>query len=129
MPTTTMPRTSVVLGRGLRCRCPNCGKGALFRSYLKLVDRCAACGEPLGHIRADDFPAYLTIAIVGHIVVGGMLAAAQSGVPTWAGVLVSVVVTIGMTLWLLPHMKGLVAAWLWRLKMPKGSMEAQDGLE
>jgi len=119
-----MPRTATVLKRGLLCRCPNCGKGPLFKSYLKLVDHCEACGEPLGHIRADDFPAYLTIAIVGHIVVGGMLAAAQAGVPTWAGILVSVVVTIGMTLWLLPHMKGIVAAWLWRLKLPKGSVEA-----
>lgn len=127
MPTSLpMPSASLTLRRGLMCRCPNCGKGALFRSYLKLVDHCAECGEPLGHIRADDFPAYLTIAIVGHIVVGGVLAAAQAGVPTWAGVLGSVVVTIAMTLWLLPHMKGLVAAWLWRLKIPKGSIEAQD---
>lgn len=125
MPTTLpMPSTSTVLKRGLLCRCPNCGKGHLFKAYLKLVDRCESCGEQLGHIRADDFPAYLTIAIVGHIVVGGMLAAAQSGVPTWVGILVSVVVTIGMTLWLLPHMKGIVAAYLWRLKIPKGSVEA-----
>ena len=122
--TVPMPSASTVLKRGLLCRCPNCGKGHLFKSYLKLVDHCESCGEQLGHIRADDFPAYLTIAIVGHIVVGGMLAAAQSGVPTWAGILVSIVVTIGLTLWLLPHMKGIVAAYLWRLKIPKGSVEA-----
>jgi len=124
--TTTVPTpsTSTVLKRGLLCRCPNCGKGHLFKSYLKLVDHCESCGEQLGHIRADDFPAYLTIAIVGHIVVGGMLAAAQSGVPTWAGILVSIAVTIGLTLWLLPHMKGAVANYLWRLKIPKGSVEA-----
>jgi uncharacterized protein (DUF983 family) len=125
MPTTLpMPRVSTVLKRGLLCRCPNCGKGPLFKSYLKLVDQCEACNEPLGHIRADDFPAYLTIAIVGHIVIGGMLGAAQSSVPTWVGILVSVLFTIGMTLWLLPHMKGAVAAYLWRLKIPKGSVEA-----
>ena len=125
MPTNLpMPPTSTALKRGLLCRCPNCGKGHLFKSYLKLVDHCEACGEQLGHIRADDFPAYLTIAIVGHIVVAGMLGAAQSGVPTWLGILVSIVVTVGLTLWLLPHMKGIVAAYLWRLKMPKGSVEA-----
>ena len=119
-----MPPTSTALKRGLLCRCPNCGKGHLFKAYLKLVDHCEVCGEQLGHIRADDFPAYLTIAIVGHIVVGGMLTAAQAGVPTWLGILVSVVVTVSLTLWLLPHMKGIVAAYLWRLKMPKGSVEA-----
>ena len=37
--------------RGLRCRCPNCGKGALLRGYLTVRDACPACGEDL-HITA-----------------------------------------------------------------------------
>ena len=126
MPTSLpIPRTSVVLKRGFFCRCPHCGEGKLFKSYLKLVDRCDVCGEQLGHIRADDLPAYLTIAIVGHVVVGLMLTAIQFGVPNWLGISVSMALTIGMSLWLLPHMKGVVAAQLWRLKIPKGSIEAQ----
>jgi uncharacterized protein (DUF983 family) len=126
MPTNLpMPRTAVALKRGFFCRCPHCGEGKLFKSYLKLVDQCEICGERLGHIRADDMPAYLTIAIVGHIVVGLMLTAIQMGVPNWLGISVSMGLTIGMTLWLLPHMKGVVAAQLWRLKIPKGSIEAQ----
>src|SRR5579871_4253519 len=125
MPTTLPIRTSVALMRGFLCRCPHCGEGHLFKSYLKLVDQCAVCGEQLGHIRADDLPAYLTIAIVGHVVVGLMLAAIQWGVPNWLGISVSIALTVGMSLWLLPHMKGIVAAQLWRLKIPKGSVEAQ----
>ena len=38
--------------RGLRFRCPNCGRGNLFRSYLKPVDVCSECAENLGRIYA-----------------------------------------------------------------------------
>ena len=31
--------------RGLRCRCPNCGEGKLFRAFLKTDDDCPACGQ------------------------------------------------------------------------------------
>ena len=41
----------------------------MFRAFLKVADRCDACGEELHHQRADDFPAYLVIVIVGHLVV------------------------------------------------------------
>jgi uncharacterized protein (DUF983 family) len=126
MPTSLpMPSPFTVLKRGFLCRCPNCGKGALFRSYLKITDHCDVCGEQLGHIRADDLPAYLTIAIVGHIVVFAMLSAVQMGVPNLIGITVSIAFTIGASLWLLPHVKGAVAAHLWRLKIPKGSVEAE----
>ena len=54
----------------LRARCPHCGEGRLFRSFLKTVDRCAGCGEVLHHHRADDLPAYLVVVLVGHLVVG-----------------------------------------------------------
>ncbi len=59
----------IAMGRGLRCRCPNCGEGKLFRAFLKTADTCSACGQDLTHHRADDLPAYLVIVIVGHIVV------------------------------------------------------------
>src|SRR6185312_12856472 len=61
------------MARGALCRCPNCGKGKLFRAYLKVNDTCPECGQELFHHRADDVPAYLTIVIVGHILVFLML--------------------------------------------------------
>ncbi len=57
----------------MRLRCPHCGKGHLFRSYLKVADKCDVCGEELFHHRADDMPPYLSILIVGHLIVGVML--------------------------------------------------------
>ena len=31
--------------RGAAQKCPACGKGAMFRRYLKVVDTCPYCGE------------------------------------------------------------------------------------
>ena len=36
-----------LLSRGLRLRCPNCGKGKLYLSWFKMRDRCQACGVVL----------------------------------------------------------------------------------
>src|SRR5262245_55028694 len=58
---------------GLRLPRPHSGKADLFGSSLKLADKCDACGERLFHHRADDFPPYLTIVVVGHIIVFLML--------------------------------------------------------
>ena len=55
---------------GAKLRCPRCGKGHLFRAYLKVADECDVCGEELFHHRADDMPPYIAIVIVGHIIVG-----------------------------------------------------------
>ena len=46
----------------------------MFRAYLKVADDCPVCGEELIHQRADDAPAYLTMLIVGHFIVAGVLA-------------------------------------------------------
>ena len=54
-------------------RCPSCGRGRLFRSYLKVVNTCEICGEDLSGHRADDAPAYLTLLIVAHVVGAGIL--------------------------------------------------------
>ena len=59
--------------RGLKGRCPHCGEGKLFRSYLKVAPNCAACGHELGKYPADDGPAYFTILIVGHLLVAPLL--------------------------------------------------------
>ena len=59
--------------RGTLCKCPHCGQGRMFRAYLKVADNCDVCGEQLNLHRADDFPPYIAIMIVGHLLVGVML--------------------------------------------------------
>ena len=59
--------------RGLQGHCPACGKGPLFWRYLKVNGRCEACGHDLARYPADDGPAYLTILLVGHLIVAPLL--------------------------------------------------------
>jgi uncharacterized protein (DUF983 family) len=120
-PATTIPVAAVVLlvttssaiMRGLRQRCPHCGQGRLFRAYLKPVESCAVCGESFAHIRADDFPPYVTILIVGHIVVPLMLMADRAGVSIEAQMAIWVPVTLALTLGLLPRIKGGIIGLMW----------------
>ncbi|MDB5444545.1 MAG: hypothetical protein JWP73_2921 [Phenylobacterium sp.] len=59
--------------RGLAGHCPACGKGRLFWKYLKVNGRCEACDHDLARYPADDGPAYVTILLMGHLVVAPML--------------------------------------------------------
>lgn len=61
------------IGRGLAHRCPACGQGRLFGRYLKVQPECQACAHPLARYPADDGPAYLTILLVGHLVIAPLL--------------------------------------------------------
>lgn len=59
--------------RGLNNCCPHCGQGRVFAGYLRVVPECAACGFPLGNLRADDAPPYFTIFLVGHLLLPPVL--------------------------------------------------------
>jgi len=101
--------------RGLRGKCPACGSGKMFRKFLKVSDNCPHCGEELFHHRADDFPAYLVIVIVGHIVVAlTLIVEAAFSPPLWLHALIWLPITILFALLLIQPIKGLVVAWQWQ---------------
>ncbi|HTV71849.1 MAG TPA: DUF983 domain-containing protein [Rhizobiaceae bacterium] len=100
--------------RGFRGRCPKCGEGKLFASYLKVVDRCDHCGEEMHHHRADDLPAYLVIVIVGHVVVGAFLGVeATSELSMWQHLAIWAPLTVVASLALLRPIKGAVVGLQW----------------
>jgi uncharacterized protein (DUF983 family) len=102
------------LRRGLRCRCPRCGKGALFTGYLTLQAPCPSCGLDTVRYRADDAPAYFTIVIVGHIVVPLLLMIERAYQPSTALQLgVAIPLTLLLTLGILPRAKGALVATNW----------------
>jgi uncharacterized protein (DUF983 family) len=106
------------LWNGLRGRCPNCGKGHIFRAFLKVADRCDACGEELHHQRADDFPAYLVIVIVGHLVVPLILHVEMVYEPAyWVHAVLWLPLTLALSLLLIQPIKGMVIAMQWRIGM------------
>jgi uncharacterized protein (DUF983 family) len=106
------------MGRGARCRCPNCGKGRLYSKYLKVVHTCDVCGTDLYHQRADDAPPYFTMLIVGHIVVGGILTLEVTyHPPTWVQLAIWLPTLVVMSLALLPIVKGALVGLQWALRM------------
>ncbi len=64
----TYPPVSV-LKAGLLFRCPRCGRGKLFRGYLRVVERCRDCGFALNEHDSADGPAVFVMFIVGAVVV------------------------------------------------------------
>ena len=104
--------------RGFALRCPSCGKGRMFHRYLKVSDQCPSCGEELHHHRADDAPPYFTIVIVGHVIVGGVLALERAvSPPTWVHAAIWLPLTLVCSLLLLPRIKGAIVGLQWALRM------------
>ena len=104
--------------RGWRRCCPQCGEGPMLRGYLTVRDTCPACGEELHHHRADDGPAYLTILVVGHIVIPMILWSFLGFRPDPLVMLAGFsVLTVALTLWLLPRIKGAFIALQWSRRM------------
>lgn len=103
---------------GLRCRCPKCGEGKVFRAYLKVNDACPVCGEELFHHKADDLPPYLAIIIVGHVLVGLMLHLEMEYAiaPIWY-VMTMVPAALILPLAMLPSIKGAVVGLQWANRM------------
>lgn len=117
--------TEAVL-RGARCRCPACGEGNLFKAFLKVADTCPSCGEELHHHRADDAPAYFTISIVGHIIIGGVLLLERLYEPeTWVHMALWLPLTLILSLALLPVVKGSLVGLQWAQRM-HGFSGAED---
>ena len=103
---------------GMKLRCPHCGKGHMFKSFLKVADNCDVCGEELFHHRADDGPAYLTILIVGHLMAPLMLFVFTHYRPE--PLIAATIFSVGcvaLSLFLLPRLKGAVVAVQWAKRM------------
>jgi uncharacterized protein (DUF983 family) len=104
--------------RGLLCKCPHCGKGGLFRGYLKVVDHCDKCGEQLNLHRADDFPPYVAIMIIGHLLVAVMLhmeLAWHVNPMTYLYTMVPLAILLPLAI--LPSTKGAIVGFQWAHRM------------
>ena len=55
---------------GLRCRCPRCGIGRLFRSFLTVDGKYNVCGLHLEVGDSGDGQAVFVMFVIGPFVVG-----------------------------------------------------------
>ncbi len=106
------------LFRGFQRKCPNCGEGNVLHSFLKVNDSCSICDEDFHHHRADDGPAYLTILIVGHLMAPLLLIVFEAFRPDPLVLFaIFAIGCLGLSLYLLPRLKGAVVAFQWARRM------------
>ena len=110
--------TGQAIWRGTLCKCPHCGEGKMYRAYLKVVEHCANCGEQLNLHRADDFPPYVAIMIVGHLLVAIMLHMEMAWhINPLTYLYTMVPLAIILPLAILPSIKGAIVGYQWANRM------------
>ena len=107
-------RIGLGVRRGLGLRCPECGQGRLFRRFLKVAETCEACGSDNSRFPSDDAPPYLTIVIVGHVIVPLAVLSYETWIPSmWLNLWIWTFLAVAMTLAMLPYIKGAVVGFAW----------------
>jgi uncharacterized protein (DUF983 family) len=100
--------------RGARNCCPRCAKPKLFPRFLKPIAHCLHCGQDWTHQRADDFPAYVSILVTGHLIAPVIIALVKEAELSVAE-MVAIIVPLAMItmLGLLQPAKGAIIGLQW----------------
>ena len=96
---------------GLLCRCPNCGRGPLYAGFLKVVERCRACGFDFTGLNTGDGAAVFVMQIAGApVVFGALYVQIAYSPPIWAMLVVALPLVAGLSLGLMRPGKGVMIA-------------------
>jgi uncharacterized protein (DUF983 family) len=114
---TSYHTTKSPFGTGLACRCPRCGRGKLFKGFLKVTERCPSCGLDLEWADAADGPAVFVIFIVGAVVTAmALLVESWFAPPYWVHLVLWSPLILGGSMILLRPMKAILIAMQYRHK-------------
>lgn len=109
-------------------RCPQCGRGKLFRGFLDLRPRCDACGLDYGFSDAGDGPAVFVILFAGLVVVAcALLVEVAYQPPFWVHALLWVPLVLLTTLGPLRLVKGILIALQYHHKAAEGRLDRGPG--
>ena len=115
-------RIGLAVRRGLGLRCPQCGEGRLFRRFLKVSACCDSCGADNTIYPSDDAPPYLTLLLVGHLMVPCMFWVERAYAPAlWLQFAVWLPLVALTTIAALPSMKGAVVGYAWAMGVTRES--------
>jgi len=109
---------------GWRGLCPRCGKGRMFRSWLKVVDKCDACGLDYRFAAPDDGPAFFSLCFIAlPLIVFVVWLQVAFDPPFWVHLVTSVPLMAAGTLLPLRPIKG----WLVASQFVNRAQEAGTG--
>lgn len=116
--------------RGARGACPRCGEAKLFLRFLKPVRQCPGCHQDWGLQQADDFPAYVSIFITGHLIAPVIIALAKDAhLPLGQLAAIILPIAIIVMIALLQPAKGAIIAIQWWLGMHGFTSERQGAID
>ena len=105
------------LVRALRNRCPACNTGKMFGRFLKPVTTCSHCGTAWDQHQADDFPSYIVILLLGHILVPIMVETIHLGIPMGVQIFLWPVLALILAAALIQPAKAGVIAFQWSRRL------------
>lgn len=103
------PARLEVLARGLRRRCPHCGRAPIFARWFTLRERCEVCGLRFEQNPGDTWALWVIgdRVFVGLLIILVFIIFRSSSWTLGAGILLAVVVPL---VWTMPHRMGLCLA-------------------
>ena len=109
---------------GLKCACPRCGRGKLFRGFVTLRPRCEVCGLDYDFANSGDGPAVFIMFLAGFIVVGAALVTeVLYRPPYWVHAALWLPLILVVTLGPLRPMKGLMIALQYHHRAAEGRFD------
>jgi uncharacterized protein (DUF983 family) len=121
--TDSLPTVTESALRGIACKCPRCGKGAVYAGFLTLRPRCEACGLDFAFMDSGDGPAIFVIMIAGAIVVGAaLIVEVKYQPPLWLHAALWLPLILATTLLPLRAMKSLLIALQYHHKAAEGRL-------
>ena len=112
---------------GAAGRCPRCGAGRLFESFLRPAEECEACGLDFGFEDAGDGAVVPVILVVGFVVVGlALYAEVAHGVSLWFHFTVWPLVIVALALPLMRVVKGALIGQQYRMRAAEGRAAYRD---
>ena len=99
------------IAAGLTGRCPACGEGHLFDGFLKVAERCEACGKDLRSADSGDGPVVFIILIGGGLVCfAALFVEIAFRPPIWLHLMIWLPLTLIVCLALMRPFKGVMIA-------------------
>jgi uncharacterized protein (DUF983 family) len=128
--TDPTPRLRSVLWRGLRCKCPRCGNGPLFRRWIITYERCSSCNLLFQRNYGDT---WIFLLILDRIPILFGIAAIYFGfrATNWIGATLFTIALAAPLVATMRNRQGLALAldYLSRVYLPDPSDEIHGGKE
>ena len=112
---------------GLKCKCPRCGRGALYGGLLDVKLHCDVCGLDMSGVDAGDGAQVFVIMVLGVFTTLLGLFLYSFDLPKWALMLVLIVfISIG-SVWMLRIFKAVLIALEFHHDAGQGQLVDRDG--